>query len=309
MSYFSKFSLSSYKFGAEDPNNVVAVNILTHARFLDLMPERSNMSYVDYIVKDGEKPEHIATRAYGRPDFHWVVLLSNRIYNPYSDWPLSQVELDAYCEKKYPGTALFFPCIGTQATEFFINNSSTTLSRLDSQFIVGNTVTQTLTTKTITGTIIEWDPTLRKLVVDDIENGPFVTTANVVSKNRNDVEFTIRPLKIVQNNQDAVRHFMDDFNNYLDPYAKIKYLEYDDNRIFAKNNIFLNNIDGLPTSETVGISGSNDFILNKYISGTQRNAITNRYYEELQNDAKRKIKVLKKDLVMNVVKKFETIFK
>jgi hypothetical protein len=309
MAFFNNFSIIPYKFDLQQTNAVAVVNLLTSAKFLDSFPERSNKCYVDYLIKDGEKPEHIAERVYQRPDYHWVVLMSNKIYNPYYDWPLSSQDLDSYVYVKYPGVAIFYDCVGTEATQFYRSGTNSLLTTYKSHFVVGGTLTQNQGNKTVTGTIVEWDPTFRKLVVDNVQGGSFSTSYVTVSENSDQIEFQATPKKIVNYNADAVHHFIDDFNNYLDPYAKINYYEYDDNRIYATKSIFYNNKDGMPSSSSVGLTGTNDFMLNKYINGSQNNTITNRMNEEMENDFKRNIKVLRPEFLPAILKQFEKLFK
>jgi hypothetical protein len=309
MTFFSKFNTVSYTFDKTTAGFSDAVNILNSARFIDLLPERSNKCYVDYLVKDGEKPEHISDRVYDRPDYHWIVLMSNEIYNPYFDWPLSTQELDSYIENKYPGTAIFYDCIGTQATQFYRKNSTTLLPQSKSQFIVGNTLTQNQGSRTVTATITEWVPTYRKLVVNNVSGGTFNTSYDTTSTNQDGVEFVATPKKVILYNADAVHHFLDDFNNYLDPYGRLNYYEYDDNKIYARQSIFYKNDLGLPTSDSVGVAGVNDFILNKYINGYQENAVSNRRHEEIENDKKRAIKVLRPEYVPKIIKQADALFK
>jgi hypothetical protein len=307
MTYFINYPSSYYSFG-KNSNVELAINLLVSAKFRDLFPERSNKSYVDYIVKDGEKPEHIADRVYGRPDYHWIILLSNQIYNPYFDWPMSSAELDLYIDSKYPGIAMFFDCVGTEATQFKIYQTQTLLPQSKSSFIRGNTVSQVQGSRTVTGKIIDWDPTFRKLIVDEIEGGAFNTSNIITSTNIDNIIFEATPKKEVLQNTDSIHHFVDDFNNYIDPYARINYYEYDDHKIFSQKNIFYNNSNGLPTSSTVGLTGTNDFMLNKYINGTQRNAITNRMFETIENDNRRTIKVLREEYIGTLTNQIETLF-
>jgi hypothetical protein len=309
MAFFNKFPLTRYVFDQNKSSSSVAVNLLTSAKFMDLMPERSEKCYVDYLVVDGEKAEHIAHRVYGNSNYHWIVFMANQIYNPYFDWPLSSWELDDYIEKKYKGSALFYDCIGSEATQFKIKNTNTFLPEIKSHFIVGNTLTQVQGTRTIIGTIIEWNPTYRKLVVDDINGGAFSASYVTTSTNKDNIEFEATPKKTMISNADTVHHFVDDFANYLDPFAKINYYEYDDNRIFARRNVFFNNNDGIPTYSNVGNTGINDFMLNKYINGNQNNTITNRMYESIQNDYRRHVKILRKEYSGTIVRQLETIFK
>lgn len=311
MSFFKNFPLIFYNFDSTKSSSSAAINVMVSAKIIDTLPERSNKCYFDYLVRDGEKPEHISDRVYKRPDYHWLIIMANRIYNPYFDWPLSTSELDGYVEKKYPGVAIFFNCIGTEATQYKIVNSDRYLTEQKSYFLVGQTLKQVRGNITVTGKIKSWDPTFRKVVVDDIEGGVFSLEDGYLctSTNVDDVEFEATPKKIVLSNSDSVHHFVDDFNNTLDPYAKINYYEYDDNKVYAKKNIFYQN-GTLPRadSEDVGAQGTNDFMLNKYINGTQNNTITNRLYENMQNDIKRQIKILKPEFIEPIVKKLETLF-
>lgn len=309
MSYFRNFPSSYYNFDQKSTDISVAINLMVSAKFVDLFPERSNKCYVEYIVKDGEKPEHISNRIYNRSDYHWLILMSNRIINPYWDWPLTQTELNSYIDKKYPGVAMFFDCVGTEATQFKIKNTNTLLHPSKSLFIRGNTVTQTLGNRTVTGKIIDWYPTYRKLVIDDIQGGVFTTNQKITTANQDGVIFEATPKKEVLQHTDSVHHFVDDFNNYLDPYARLNYYEYDDNKIYSSKNIFFNNSSGLPKPSTVGLTGTNDFMLNKYINGSQNNTITNRMFEDFENQNRRVVKILRTEYVPALINQIETIFK
>lgn len=58
--------------------------------------KNSAFLYENYIVKDGERPEHVAARVYGKPTLHWIILLANEIIDPYTDWPMSDSDLFSY---------------------------------------------------------------------------------------------------------------------------------------------------------------------------------------------------------------------
>lgn len=306
MSYFKYFPSITYRFNPTDRTKKVVTNLLVSPKILDLMPERSSKAYNDYQISDGEQPEHVAYKVYDSSLLHWIVLLSNQIIYPFYDWPMSTAELQSHIEVNYPGIAIFFACSGE--TNFYLNGSSSTLPPEKSQFIVGNAVYQTQGSVTISGTIKEWDPTLRKLVVTDITEGyTFLLTSDVYSDNADETTFSATPLKIVYQNYDSVHHFVDDFGNYLDPYGKINYFEYDDNKVYTTKNIFYQNNDGIPASSTP--TSTNDFILNKYISGnSQNNVVTCRQYEHEVNDSKRKIKILKIEYVNSIVQQLPELF-
>ena len=59
-----------------------------------------------YDIQEGDTPEKIAEKVYGNPEYHWIIMLVNERYDYLSDFPLSQVELQNYVEKKY-GSNIF----------------------------------------------------------------------------------------------------------------------------------------------------------------------------------------------------------
>ena len=60
------------------------------------------MLFDKYDVDSGEKPEDVAFKIYGDAQFHWVVLLSNNIVNPYYEWPLGDYAFQQFAYDKYP---------------------------------------------------------------------------------------------------------------------------------------------------------------------------------------------------------------
>jgi len=54
-----------------------------------------------YVVPDGESPETVAYKYYGSAQYHWVLLLINKVRDPQWDWHLSAKAFDRYVSKKY----------------------------------------------------------------------------------------------------------------------------------------------------------------------------------------------------------------
>jgi hypothetical protein len=57
--------------------------------------------YYNYVIKDTDKPEILAEKYYKDPEAHWVILLSNKIIDPFYDWPLTANEFDKYIITSY----------------------------------------------------------------------------------------------------------------------------------------------------------------------------------------------------------------
>lgn len=69
--------------------------------------------YDEYDIIDGETPEIIAEKVYGNAQYHWIVMLTNDIYDYKSDFPLTQLALDKFVEDKYGALA--------DATRHYVN--------------------------------------------------------------------------------------------------------------------------------------------------------------------------------------------
>jgi len=57
--------------------------------------------YHDYDIKEGDRPDIVSYKAYGKVDLEWLIMLTNSIIDPYFQWPLTYNQLQAYMIKKY----------------------------------------------------------------------------------------------------------------------------------------------------------------------------------------------------------------
>jgi|TARA_Y100000310_G_C20702921_1_gene831688 hypothetical protein len=79
---------------------VLAEDILTRIIIRD-KAFSTYTAFAKHFVEEHETPESIATAAYGRPTYHWVVLMFNRMFDRYYDWPLTERQLQLYSNDKY----------------------------------------------------------------------------------------------------------------------------------------------------------------------------------------------------------------
>ena len=83
-----------------DENYKLLPNILRRVKLRSGL--RSGAFLFDtYDVKDGEKPEDIAFKHYGDPEYHWVILMTNNVTDRYYQWPLSQPQFAEHLTDKY----------------------------------------------------------------------------------------------------------------------------------------------------------------------------------------------------------------
>lgn len=117
--YFEGFPVLPYPFYVGDKRRyALAKNILRRVAFSDRV--NKDAAFLEYSIKDGERPEHIAYRVYGNANHHWIILLANNIIDPYREWCKSEAILQEYIQKNYSGTCVYF----TDRSSGFTYNSA-----------------------------------------------------------------------------------------------------------------------------------------------------------------------------------------
>ena len=93
MSYFCRFPTTSF-------NGEEVVDI-TRKVALSNTTRDNALSYMSYTVKEGERPEDIAYYYYDDPSYAWLVLASNNIVDPYTQWPKNHNAFERYIMNEY----------------------------------------------------------------------------------------------------------------------------------------------------------------------------------------------------------------
>ena len=57
--------------------------------------------FVEDNVRDGERPEDVATRLYRNPFYNWTIFIINDITDYYAQWPRSVTQLQDFINQKY----------------------------------------------------------------------------------------------------------------------------------------------------------------------------------------------------------------
>jgi len=97
--YFDGFPKIEYDVNKDGSRSVV-VDILKRFTPLSAVLKRGKI-YFDYDVKDGEKPEDVAYKIYGKVDYHWIIMMFNERLDPYFQWPLDYDQFGEYLVGKY----------------------------------------------------------------------------------------------------------------------------------------------------------------------------------------------------------------
>jgi len=286
-------------------NNIIAKNIITRAKILDILKESQSGSVL-YRIRDEERPETIAERVYGRADYHWLILMFNEILDPYFSWPMSMNEMEHHMENVYSGVVLFI-----YPNMLYDEDIKAKFDRRIPHFEVGDHIEQKYGGQIVaTGKVKSWDPDLYKIVVESVTGkfslvGEAAFTQNNAIGNPEDLSLDIRT---INRNGKTISAPM------------IRYV--DDNR-FALHH-FVNEDGELISSHYKPLDAGPWSLIDRYVLGKQEyidlgpdrsgeplgyvSIVTNIKYEEDTNDAKRNIRVMRPEYIDPVLKDFRRLF-
>lgn len=101
--YFSNFPNIYYDFkigSNQDTQLRVIKDITTNVRVRKKL--LSQMTIFDwYDMQEGETPEIVASKVYGNPELHWVIMLANDRYDYIDDFPMTAHQLERHIDSKY----------------------------------------------------------------------------------------------------------------------------------------------------------------------------------------------------------------
>ena len=174
----------------------------------------------DYLVKDGETPEMISNLFYGKPDYHWVILMANDITNPREEWPILDAKVTDLVYQKYDFV------IGVPSGAAYNANDVIT-SDNDGTFLVSKVVGNNVYLRSQVGKIV-------------------LTTSNTLNNTTEETENLV--ISSVTDPEEGVHHYYDtelgyivdeDFSNDTIPVSNYTYeVEIND----AKRNVKILNL-------------------------------------------------------------------
>jgi hypothetical protein len=78
------------------------------------------VTFDEYYVQDGERPDIVAHGYYDDSTLDWLVMLTNEIQDPYYEWPLSYEQFNVMILQKYKGLGTN---ISDTATYSYVNQT------------------------------------------------------------------------------------------------------------------------------------------------------------------------------------------
>lgn len=102
--YFKQFPQFLYDFNYGDRVRTSVVKDITrNIRFRKEVLQNITL-YDEYDIVDGETPEIISEKFYGTPEYHWVVMLANGLYDYRADFPMPEAVLQKHIATVYNPT-------------------------------------------------------------------------------------------------------------------------------------------------------------------------------------------------------------
>ena len=293
MAYFSNMPVFNYPFVVNERTEYInSRNIMVRAKFLDYV-KNTQTAYLNYIVRDGERPETLAQRVYGSSDLHWVILLFNEILDPFFTFPMSSADLARGVDKKYEGVTLFVDMKSVK----FTKNGVVNKANEELWYEVGSTITQ----GNATGIVKLWDPNLYKIVVEQTSNATFSisdgvqtptnTNLDLIQVRNDGVAIYSAIGRVVAEDKYSVHHFVDsETGDVVDHHALITDALGDlvDSSVINRYAVFGQEV--IPLANLVAVS------------------VSNFQYETEKNDALRSIKMMRPELMDLVIKDMRKVF-
>lgn len=134
--YFNYFPLTFYTSENTNGSLDTVTNIIARFGFESSLKENSSAFY-KYDIKDTDTPESIATKYYGDPEKHWIVLSFNDIIDPQYDWPLSYANFIKYVNEKYATEGAANTTVQSGLTWAQSQNNTHSYYKITSRSLVG----------------------------------------------------------------------------------------------------------------------------------------------------------------------------
>lgn len=112
--------------------------------------KNKKLIYYEYDIQDHDRPDIMAEKYYGDSRLDWIFFISNQIYDPYFQWPLNYMQLQAYVRQKYGsvsnavGTIHHYEQIITARKEYYSNFDNSVIMIPEQTLVVDQTTYNSL---------------------------------------------------------------------------------------------------------------------------------------------------------------------
>ena len=117
--------------------------------------------YDQVILQDGQTPQSAAINYYDDVSLHWSFFITNRLINPFYDWPQSYEKLNKRIDSKYAGVSLY---VTENSNGLTMDTQSAT-----SSYSIGDTVLISGSSE-VTSTLVDYDRTTGHMQLSGAED-------------------------------------------------------------------------------------------------------------------------------------------
>jgi len=97
--YFRAFPTTTYRIPGQK-KSVPVIDITRRFAISDFL-RKAKVTFDEYILQDGERPDTVAYQYYQDFTMDWLVLLVNEIQDPYFEWAMGYDQFQSYLKQKY----------------------------------------------------------------------------------------------------------------------------------------------------------------------------------------------------------------
>jgi len=267
-----------------DGSLIELTDIIRKVVFSDEVINLSDV-YSEYRLSDGDTLESIARKVYGREDLSWVLMIFNRLTDPFYSKSLNTVSFNNYLNEKYDGQTLFLGASGSSFPYTVATSSSTAGITVGDLLLckVGNSDGSVTYKREPRGTIKYYDPRMGVIRLTD-QTGKFKAGDNAAVLNNRVETISSSVLKSVDYSREAPYFFGQGFTGSsadLNPLGTTP----DANGVQAS-------IGTTNSVHTTSVTFGNTLLYDYITNNTQTYVVSNNDYEQYLNEQKRFIKVL-----------------
>lgn len=131
MTYFTNFPKIPYAFNIDGKPvliNLVDIALNVRARKVAL---ENYLIYDEYDIEDGETPEIISEKLYGKPRYHWLIMLINNRFDYINDFPRRSIDLENYITEKYGAGHEFDQHVLPGGSLYYEDRSGNVVDKMD----------------------------------------------------------------------------------------------------------------------------------------------------------------------------------
>lgn len=131
MTYFTNFPKIPYVFNIDGKPvliNLVDIALNLRARKVAL---ENYLIYDEYDIEDGETPEIISEKLYGKPRYHWLIMLINNRFDYINDFPRRSIDLENYITEKYGAGHEFDQHVLPGGSLYYEDRSGNVVDKMD----------------------------------------------------------------------------------------------------------------------------------------------------------------------------------